>query len=195
VRPDDVSGESDVQRLVGSTVERFGRLDAAANCAAVKPGGGVLDLAMAEFDRAMATNLRGTWMCVRHEALAMRELGGGAIVNVSSISAVVGGPADYAAAKAGVEGMTRAVAEELAPHQFRVNALRAGLFDTPMLHDAWNTGSDPEAVLAPGIAATILGRIGDPREAAAAIAWLCSPGAAYYTGTCLAVDGGILARW
>jgi NAD(P)-dependent dehydrogenase (short-subunit alcohol dehydrogenase family) len=123
----------------------------------------------------------------------MRELRGGAIVNVSSISAVVGGPADYAAAKAGVEGTTRAVAEELDPHQIR--ALRAGLLDTPMLHDAWNTGSDPEAVPAPGIAATILGRIGDPREAAAAIARLCSPGAAYVTGTCLAVDGGILARW
>ena len=191
----DISQETEVVRMVDRTIERFGRLDAAANCAAVKPAGGVLDLPMSEFDRTIATNLRGTWLCVRHQAGAMIEVGGGAIVNVSSISAVVGGPADYAAAKAGVEGLTRAAAEELAPHKIRVNALRAGLFDTPMLHDAWETGSDPEGVLAPGVAATMLGRIGDPSEAAAAIVWLCSPASSYVTGTCLDVDGGVLGRW
>jgi NAD(P)-dependent dehydrogenase (short-subunit alcohol dehydrogenase family) len=191
----DISQETDVARIVDRTLDTFVRLDAAANCAAVKPAGGLLDVPMSEFDRTMATNLRGTWLCVRHEALAMIELGGGAIVNVSSISAVVGGPADYAAAKAGVEGLSRAAAEELAPHKIRVNALRAGLFDTPMLHDAWDTGSDPERVLAPGVAATMLGRIGDPAEAAAAILWLCSPASSYVTGTCLDVDGGVLGRW
>ena len=191
----DISQETDVVRVADRTIDTFGRLDAAANCAAVKPRGGVLDLPMSEFDRTIATTLRGTWLCVRHEARAMAKLGGGAIVNVSSISAVVGGPADYAAAKAGVEGLTRAAAEELAPHKIRVNALRAGLFDTPMLHDAWETGSDPERVLAPGVAATMLGRIGDPPEAAAAILWLCSRASSYVTGTCLDVDGGVLARW
>jgi NAD(P)-dependent dehydrogenase (short-subunit alcohol dehydrogenase family) len=191
----DISEETDVARLVGRTIDAFGRLDAAANCAAVKSAGGLLDVPMPEFDRAMATNLRGTWLCVRHEARAMIELGGGAIVNVSSISAVVGGPADYAAAKAAVEGLSRAAAEELATRKIRVNALRAGLFDTPMLHDAWDTGADPERVLAPGVAATMLGRIGEPAEAAAAILWLCSPASSYVTGTCLNVDGGVLGRW
>ncbi len=191
----DISREADVVHIVDRTIETFGRLDAAANCAAVKPGGGVLDLPMSEFDRTMATTLRGTWLCVRHEARAMLKVGAGAIVNVSSISAVVGGPADYAAAKAAVEGLTRAAAEELGGRRIRVNALRAGLFDTPMLHDAWETGSDPERVLAPGVAATMLGRIGDPSEAAAAILWLCSPASSYVTGTCVAVDGGVLGRW
>lgn len=191
----DISQEADVARVVDRTIETFGRLDAAANCAGVKPAGGVVDLPMSEFDRTMATNLRGTWLCVRHEARAMIELGAGAIVNVSSISAIVGGPADYAAAKAAVEGLTRAAAEELAQSKIRVNAVRAGLFDTPMLHDAWDTGGDPDRVLAPGVAATMLGRIGDPAEAAAAILWLCSPASSYITGTCLDVDGGVLGRW
>jgi NAD(P)-dependent dehydrogenase (short-subunit alcohol dehydrogenase family) len=191
----DISLETDVARVVDTTIDTFGRLDAAANCAAVRPGGGVLDLPMSEFDRSIATTLRGTWLCVRYEARAMIGVGAGAIVNVSSISSVVGGPADYAAAKAAVEGLTRAAAEELAPYKIRVNALRAGLFDTPMLHDAWDTGSDPERVLAPGVAATMLGRVGDPPEAAAAILWLCSPASSYVTGTCLTVDGGVLGRW
>lgn len=69
------------------------------------------------------------------------------------------------------------------------------MFNTPMLHSAWNTGDDPNTVLAPGVAVTMLGRVGQPDEAAAAVLWLCSVGASYVTGTCLEVDGGIHARW
>ncbi|MDE3065032.1 MAG: SDR family oxidoreductase [Acidobacteriota bacterium] len=191
----DVSDEADARSMVDQALERFGRLDAAANCAAVKPGEGILNQALADFDRAIAINLRGVWLSVRFEALAMRDRGGGSIVNVSSISAVVGGPADYAASKAGVEGLTRGAAEELAPSGIRVNVVRAGLFDTPMLHEAWQTGDDPATVLAPGAAAAMLRRIGDPMEAAHAVVWLCSPEASFVTGTCLDVDGGVLGRW
>jgi NAD(P)-dependent dehydrogenase (short-subunit alcohol dehydrogenase family) len=191
----DVSDEADARSMVDRALERFGRLDAAANCAAVKPGEGILNQALADFDRAIAINLRGVWLSVKFEALAMKERGGGSIVNVSSISAVVGGPADYSASKAGVEGLTRGAAEELAHCGIRVNVVRAGLFDTPMLHDAWQTGDDPETVLAPGAAAAMLRRIGDPMEAAHAIVWLCSPEASFVTGTCLDVDGGVLGRW
>ncbi len=191
----DVSDEAEVRQMVERAVERFGRLDVAANCAARPPGSGILELSAADFDSTIATNLRGAWLSTKYEAEAMVVSGGGAIVNVSSISAVSGGPSGYSASKAGVEGLTRGAAGELAPYGIRVNALRAGLFDTPMLHEAWDTGDDAEAVLAPGAAASMLHRIGDPAEAAAAIVWLCSSAASYVTGTCLAVDGGTLARW
>jgi NAD(P)-dependent dehydrogenase (short-subunit alcohol dehydrogenase family) len=191
----DVSSEVDVGRLFERTTQEFETVDAAVNCAARQPGGTILDLPVEDFDRAIATNLRGAWLTTRFAALAMRETGGGAIVHVSSISAVSGGPSDYAASKAGVEGLTRGAAEELAPLGIRVNALRTGLFDTPMLHASWGTGEHPEEVLAPGVAATMLKRIGRPEEAAAAILWLCSPDASYITGTCIDVDGGLLARW
>lgn len=191
----DVSSEDDVHRLLERTTREFGRIDAMANCAALQPGGTVLDLRVEDFDRTIATSLRGAWLTTKFAALAMRETGGGVVVHVSSVSAMVGGPSDYSASKAGVEGLTRGAAEELAPWGIRVIALRAGLFDTPMLHTAWGTGEHPEEVLAPGAAATMLKRIGRPEEAAAAILWLCSPGASYITGTCIDVDGGLLARW
>ena len=191
----DIAEPDEVRDLVARAMEMFGRLDAAANCAAAPPGPDILHSTVEQLDEVIRVNLRGTWLLIRHEAEAMRANGGGAIVNVSSISAVVGGPSDYAASKAGVEGLTRATAEELASDGIRVNALRAGLFDTPMLHDTWETGDDPEAALAPGVAATIAGRVGRPEEAAAGIFWLCSDAASYVTGTCLEVDGGILARW
>jgi NAD(P)-dependent dehydrogenase (short-subunit alcohol dehydrogenase family) len=191
----DVSSEPDVRRLVERSMEEFGRIDATANCAALRPGGSILELPVEDFDRTIATNLRGAWLITKCAALAIGESGGGAIVHVSSISALVGGPSDYSASKAGVEGLTRGAAEELAPLGIRVNALRAGLFDTPMLHVAWATGEDPDKVLAPGTAATMLKRIGRPEEAAAAILWLCSSDASYVTGTCIDVDGGILGRW
>ena len=191
----DVSSEAEVRRLVERSVEEFGKLHAMANCAAMPPGRAILDLPVEDFDRTIATNLRGAWLTTKMVALAMRESGGGAIVNVSSVSAKAGGPSDYAASKAGVEGLTRGAAEELAIWGIRVNAVRAGLFDTPMIHAAWSTGNDPENVLAPGAAATMLKRIGRPEEAAAAILWLCSNDASYVTGACIDVDGGILGRW
>lgn len=191
----DVSSEQDVRHLLELTIREFGRVDAVANCAASQPGGAILELSVEDFDRTIATNLRGAWLTTRIAALKMRESGGGVIVHVSSISAMRGGPSDYSASKAGVEGLTRGAAEELAPLGIRVNAIRIGLFDTPMLHAAWGTGQHPEEVLAPGVAATMLKRIGRPEEAAAAILWLCSPDASYITGACIDVDGGLMARW
>lgn len=191
----DVSNEADVQTAVRATVERFGPIDVAANCAALAPGGAVHEITAEVFDRTIATNLRGTWLAVKYEAEAMVRAGGGAIVNVSSISAAGGGPSDYSASKAGVEGLTRGAAEELAQFGIRVNALRAGLFDTPMLHEAWETGDDPDTVLASAAEVSMLKRIGDPAEAAEAIVWLCSSAASFVTGSCMTVDGGILGRW
>jgi NAD(P)-dependent dehydrogenase (short-subunit alcohol dehydrogenase family) len=191
----DVSDEESVRAMVEAATSNFGRLDVAANCAALPPGGPIDEITTEQFDRTIAVNLRGMWLSVKYEAAAMAVTSGGAIVNVSSVSAQHGGPSDYAASKAGVEGLTRGAAGELAAYGIRVNALRAGLFDTPMLHAAWETGDDPETVLAPGVAATMLGRVGYPSEAAQAILWLCSPDSAYVTGSCLTVDGGISARW
>lgn len=191
----DVSDEDSVRRMVDAATSKFGRLDVAANCAALPPGGPIDEITTEQFDRTIAVNLRGMWLSVKYEAAAMKATSGGSIVNVSSVSAQHGGPSDYAASKAGVEGLTRGAAGELAEYGIRVNALRAGLFDTPMLHAAWQTGDDAETVLAPGVAATMLGRVGYPSEAAEAILWLCSPASSYVTGSCLTVDGGISARW
>ena len=91
--------------------------------------------------------------------------------------------------------MTRGAAEELAEFGIRVNALRAGLVDTPMLHEAWESGDNPDLVLAPAAEASMLKRIGNPTEAAEAIVWLCSPAASFLTGSCTTVDGGVLGRW
>jgi NAD(P)-dependent dehydrogenase (short-subunit alcohol dehydrogenase family) len=161
----------------------------------VPPGGAIHEIDVDVFDRTIATNLRGVWLSMKFEAEAMIQTGGGAIVNVSSVSAAAGGSSDYSASKAGVEGMTRGAAEELAEFGIRVNALRAGLFDTPMLHEAWDTGADPDTALEPGAQASMLKRIGDPVEAAEAIVWLSSSAASFVTGSCLTVDGGVLGRW
>jgi len=191
----DVAQEDSVRHMVDAALRRFGRLDVAANCAALPPGGPIDEITSEQFDRTIAVNLRGMWLSVKYEAAAMKAASGGSIVNVSSVSAQHGGPSDYAASKAGVEGLTRGAAGELAEYGIRVNAVRPGLFDTPMLHTAWETGDDPESVLAPGVAATMLGRVGHPSEAAEAILWLCSPASSYVTGSCLTVDGGISGRW
>ena len=130
---------------------------------------------------------------MKHELRHMREQGSGAIVNCSSLGGLVGlpGRAAYHASKHGVIGLTRSAALEYAPRGVRVNAICPGTFDTPMVRDMIDKG---ELELDAAIANQPIGRLGQPEEIAAAVLWLCSPGASFVVGVALPVDGGYTAR-
>jgi NAD(P)-dependent dehydrogenase (short-subunit alcohol dehydrogenase family) len=199
--PTDVSQAGQVETLVRRTVERFGRLDCAFNNAAVidigvfKP---TADFSEEEFDRHITANLKSVWLCMKHEIVQMLRQGtGGTIVNTSSINGLGGVPhnALYAAAKAGVLGLTKSAAQEYAKQGLRINALVAGGFRTPMLESVFERVSpqDPSAAEAGFAQLVPLGRIGRPEEAAEAVLWLCSDASSYVTGSSLIVDGGVTA--
>jgi NAD(P)-dependent dehydrogenase (short-subunit alcohol dehydrogenase family) len=189
----DVREERSVEQLVRCTVERFGRLDFAFNCAGV--GGDMAPLERTQqdvWDDVMAINARGVWLAMRHEIPALLATGGGAIVNMSSIYGAAGKAAHhaYVASKHAVLGMTRSVALEYAARGIRVNAVCAGVTATPAMRQA--QVALPELVREL-VAEHPLGRMASEQEVAAAVLWLCSDGAGYVTGTPLAVDGGFLA--
>jgi NAD(P)-dependent dehydrogenase (short-subunit alcohol dehydrogenase family) len=147
------------------------------------------EIESAEWDRVIAVNLRGVWSCIKHELRQMLRNGGGVMVNCSSLGGVVGNPglAAYHAAKHGVLGLTKTAALEYAARGIRINAVCPGSIDTPMAHSL--TGGDPE-VLRDLVKLEPIGRLGKPEEIAAAVLWLCSPGASYVIGHPLLVDGG-----
>ena len=193
----DVAQEADVEAMVGRALEAFGRLDIACNNAGIE---GVMapihDLSAEAFDATIAVNLRGCFLSMKHEVPAMLAGGGGAIVNVSSVNAVMASAeaAAYSASKAGVESLTATAALELATRGVRVNALRAGAFITPMHERLLEAmGEDRQASIEDYEGLSPMARRGEPAEAAEAALWLCSDAASYVTGTCLSVDGGIQA--
>jgi NAD(P)-dependent dehydrogenase (short-subunit alcohol dehydrogenase family) len=192
--PADVADPVQVEALVAKCVERHGRLDCAFNNAATGgPSDLCADIAVDDFDRTIAVNLRGVWLCMRHEIRQMAGQGGGAIVNMSSVDGLTGSPhaAAYAASKHGVNGLTRTAAIEYGEAGIRVNAICGGPFATGMLAGAY--GRDlawVERYRRPGLP---LGRLGRPEECAELAVWLCSDAASYVTGVCIPVDGGQLA--
>jgi NAD(P)-dependent dehydrogenase (short-subunit alcohol dehydrogenase family) len=182
----DVRDLGAVTGAVDRAVETFGRLDAALNNAGV-PGPYVpLDeYSEEDFMQILQVNLAGVWRCMRAEIRHMRVQGHGAIVNTSSMLGAAAMPDNgaYVAAKHGVHGLTRAAALELGGTGIRVNAVAPGVTRTGMT----------SAVSDDLLRAVPLGRIAEPEEIAAAVVWLCSPGASYITGTVLVADGGWLA--
>jgi NAD(P)-dependent dehydrogenase (short-subunit alcohol dehydrogenase family) len=197
----DVARVHDVERLIAETVEAYGRLDCAFNNAAGLDGAFrmLADVSEEDYDRAMSSNLKSVWLCMRQEILQMlaQTPGGGAIVNTSSLNGL-GGAATaslYSAAKAGVLAFTKAAAQEYAAAGIRVNALVAGAFRTPMLEGVFQTaaGGDAEGATAVEeryVAMIPMRRLGTPEEAAEAAVWLCSDAASYITGHSMIVDGG-----
>ncbi len=190
----DVSRAAAVEALVAAAVARYGRLDCAHNNAGVTAGGFTHRLTEAAWDRVMAVNLKGVWLCMKYElAQLLRQRAGGAIVNTSSASGLVGfaGAAAYAASKHGVLGLTRTAALEYAPRGIRVNAVCPSLIRTAMLEQTLATSVEGEARL---VALEPMGRLGTPEEVAGPVVWLCSDAASFVTGHALAVDGGALAQ-
>jgi NAD(P)-dependent dehydrogenase (short-subunit alcohol dehydrogenase family) len=191
----DVRDEASVERMVGETVARFGRLDLAVNAAGI--GGDMAPLetaSLAAFDDVLATNARGVYLAMRFEALAMlRAETRGAIVNIASIYGETGRAAHhaYVAAKHAVVGLTKSFALELAPRGIRVNAIAAGATRTAAMQHAEQVA--PELVRAL-VAEHPIGRMASEAEIAAAVLYLASSQAASVVGASLPVDGGFLAR-
>lgn len=191
--PCDVTDDETVRRAVATTVERYGRLDAAFNAAGVdgEHGKATADGSMENWNRVIAIDLTGLWSCMRYQIPQMLETGGGSIVNCASVAGLVGAPffSAYVAAKHGVVGLTKTAALEYARQGIRVNAVCPGMIDTPMSR----AGMTPEIAEAL-VAESAIGRLGEPEEVARAVVWLCDEAPGFLTGQAIAVDGAWTAR-
>ena len=183
----DVSVPEDIEAAVARTVEQFDRLDCAFNNAGVEnKAAPVHEIALDEWDRILDINLRGTFVCMKHEIAQMLRQGGGVVVNTASgagIRGVAGGSA-YAASKHAIIGMTKSAALDYAKQNIRVNAILPGNIATPMM-DRFTGGDIQKAIdLEP------VGRLGKPEEIAEAVLWMCSDLGGFVTGSSIVVDGG-----
>lgn len=194
----DVSRGREVERLVQQGVETYGRLDCAVNNAGIQG-----DLAQTaecseeNWDRIIATNLTGVWLCMKYEIPSLLQQGGGAIVNIASNFGLVGseGMPAYTASKHGVVGLTKTAALEYAKAGIRVNAVCPGPTQTLLVAHVLSQQPQLANQLVEAITARVpVGRIGKPEEVAEAVVWLCSDAASFVTGITLAVDGGFIAQ-
>lgn len=192
----DISRESEVQMMVDFTIETYGRLDCAFNNAGVEASQALTPLIespVEEFDRLISVNLRGVFLCLKHEIPEMLKVGGGAIVNTASVAGLVGFQlsAPYVASKHGVVGLTKAAALDYATSGIRVNAICPGVTRTPMVDALIGGDKELEAMI---VGVHPMGRIASPEETARTAVWLCSEEASFVTGVALAVDGGLVAQ-
>ena len=183
----DVAEPGQVETAIARTVERFGRLDCAFNNAGVEnKAASVHEIHMDEWDRILDINLRGTFICMKHELAQMVAQGGGVVVNTSSGAGIrgVAGGAAYAASKHAIIGLTRSAALDYAAQGIRVNAILPGNIETPMM-DRFTGGDIQKAIdLEP------VGRLGKPEEIAEAVLWMCSDLGGFVTGAATVIDGG-----
>lgn len=194
----DVSKHADVTALMAAAIKAYGKIDCAVNNAGIE--GNVrpfLDQSSDNFDKIIAVNLKGTFLCLQAEIDAMLKTGGGAIVNLASVAGLIGFPglSPYVASKHGVVGLTKNAALEYAKSGIRVNAVCPGGIDTRMLDSLAEqaTGGTQTTVQMMGPLHP-MGRIGTPQEVADLIVWLCSPRASFVTGSIIPVDGGYVAQ-
>jgi NAD(P)-dependent dehydrogenase (short-subunit alcohol dehydrogenase family) len=191
----DVSDAASVAAAVAAVVDQYGRLSCAVNAAAIENETVPLhECDDAAFDRLQAVNVRGIFLCMKHEIRAMLNGSGGAIVNIASTNAVRPQPNQpaYTASKHAVLGLTRSAAIDYAGRGIRVNAICPGSIDTPMLRNAMERrGRNADDVVD---RLSLIGRFGRPEEIANAALWLCSDEASFVIGHPLAVDAGYLAR-
>jgi NAD(P)-dependent dehydrogenase (short-subunit alcohol dehydrogenase family) len=189
----DVSKSNEVDTLVQKAVERFGRVDVAFNNAGIEglwvP---IVRQSEEDWDRTIDINLKGVWLCLKYEIRQMlKQGGGGAIVNMASVTGLVGsaGAAAYSASKHGVIGLTKSAALETAKSGIRINAVCPAVIETPMAERLFGAPAVHKFVLN----SHPIGRFGRPTEIAEAVVWMCSDRASFMTGQSLVLDGGFLA--
>jgi NAD(P)-dependent dehydrogenase (short-subunit alcohol dehydrogenase family) len=190
----DVSVTRQVEMMVDKTVATYGRLDCAFNNAGIE--GKMSDTAEYPedvFDRVIAINLKGVWLCMKYEIPRMIKIGGGAIVNTASGAGLVGVAqlSAYNASKHGVVGLTKTAALEFAQKNIRVNCVCPGLINTPMVARMVDSGGMNEQEF---LAAEPVGRMGRPEEIGEGVVWLLSEAASFVTGHSMSIDGGYVAR-
>ena len=192
----DVSKAVEVEAMISTTVETYGRLDCAHNNAGIgsRPRAPLHECSEETWDRVLAINLKGVWLCMKYEIIQMLTQGSGTIVNTASIMGLVGswsGSGAYNASKHGVVGLTKTAALEYAKVGLRVNAVCPGYIRTPLLAETLTRQPEMEAQI---VARHPVGRMGRPEEIAEAVVWLCSDAASFVTGHTMTVDGGYVAQ-
>jgi NAD(P)-dependent dehydrogenase (short-subunit alcohol dehydrogenase family) len=192
----DVSREPDVQALVEAILRKWGRLDILVNNAGIYLQADAVATTEAAWNKLMAVNLTGSFLCVKHAVPAMMRGKGGAIVNVASEAGLVGirNQVAYNVTKAGLIALTRSCAVDFASRGIRVNCVCPGTTDTPLVQDAVRRAADPTAARRALEQVRPANRLGTPEEIAAAILFLASDGVGYATGAVLSVDGGYTAQ-
>ena len=186
----DVSKEAEVEATIQAAIDAFGRLDIACNSAAVSRGSGPIhEFSREVFNQTLDMCLTNTWLCMKYEIPAMLANGGGAIVNISSNSSLKGQAHNtaYAAAKGGVNILTKSSAAEYGGQGIRINAVSPGVIRTPGIEQYFEEQPHVKEQLE---GAAVLNRLGEPEEIAEAVIFLCSDRASYITGQLLSVDGG-----
>lgn len=182
----DVASFADAERMVAEVKETFGGLDILVNNAGINRDGVIWKMTEEQWDQVIDINLKGYFNYVRAAVGVFREQKSGKIVNVTSINGLRGkfGQTNYSASKAGIIGLTKALARELGRASVNVNAVAPGLIETDMMQDA------PQNVRDAALAEIVLGRMGQPEEVASVVAFLCSEAARHITGEVIQVDGG-----
>lgn len=184
----DVSVAEDVERLFKTVIERYGTVDILVNNAGITRDTLLLRMKEDDFDAVIDTNLRGVYLCTKAALRPMTKARSGRIINITSVVGLIGnaGQSNYAAAKAGIIGFTRAVAREMASRNITVNAVAPGYIETEL------TAGLGDQVRAAILEAIPLGRLGAPQDVANLVCFLASDAAAYITGQTLTVDGGMV---
>lgn len=191
----DVTDESDVEAMVKATVDAFGKIDGAFNNAGIRMTYELVpDLAISDWDRVVDVNLKGVFICMKYEVRAMRQSGGGAIVNTSSANGRLGSAycSEYVASKHGVLGLTRGAACEAGTTGVRVNAVLPGVIVTPMVGEL-TTNPDLKPLYDAALARHSIGRLGQPDDVGYAVKWLLSDESSFVNGAAISVDGGYTA--